>query len=254
MTLKSLQQKRAIPPPRILIYGPHGIGKTTFGSCAPDPVFIPTEDGLGSLQTTSFPVATKYQDVIDAIGVLYTEEHSYKTVVLDSLDWLEALIWTHSAVTPKDGGPASIEGHGYGKGYIIAADRMREVFDGLAALRDTKGMTVILTAHTKVKRFDDPTCEPYDRYTLKLHEKAAALAAEWVDILGFAAQEMTIRREDVGFGKKTARGLAIGGHVLHLARTPAYDAKNRYGLPDVLPLEWAAFATALEQANAPKGE
>ena len=74
MTLQSLQQKRAIPPPRILIYGPHGIGKTTFGSQAPDPVFIPTEDGLGSIQVTSFPVATKYQDVIDAI-VAITEEH-----------------------------------------------------------------------------------------------------------------------------------------------------------------------------------
>ena len=250
-SLASIQAKRTPAPPRICIYGPYGIGKTTFGAHAEKAIVIPTEDGLGTIDVPTFPLCTRYQDVLDAIAALYTEDHDYRTVVLDSLDWLEMLIWTVCAVVPKEGGAASIEGHGYGKGYVIAADRMRDVFDGLTALRDKKNMAIVLTAHVKVKRFDDPTTEPYDRYSLKLNDKAAALVSEWVDVLGFASQEMAIKREDVGFNKKAARALSIGGHVLHLARTPAYDAKNRYNLPDALPLEWQAFAAAFAANNQP---
>lgn len=250
-TLASLKEPRKIPPPRILIYGPHGIGKTTFGAQAPSPIFIPTEDGLGTIQTATFPLATRYQHVMDDITRLYTEEHDFCTVVLDSVDWLEQLIWQHVAIAPKDGTPASIEAYGYGKGYTIAADRMRDVLDGLKALRDHRGMAVILTAHAQVKRYDDPTTEPYDRYRLKLHDKAAALVSEWCDIIGFATQEMVVRKENVGFGKAVSRALSVGGHVLHLHRTPAFDAKSRWPLPDTLPLTWAAFETALSQSNRP---
>lgn len=241
-----LEKRTTIAPPRIMLYGAHGVGKTTFASQAPNPVFIQTEDGLGSIRTTAFPLATSYQDVINAIGALYSEEHSYQTVVLDSLDWLESLIWQHVA---RVGGQASIEGFGYGKGYLFAADRMREIIEGLTALRDQKNMCVILTAHAIVKRFDDPANEPYDRYTLKLHPKAAAVVSEWVDIIGFASQEMIVKKEDVGFGKAVKRGLAIGDHVLNLSMRPAFDAKSRYPMPDKIPLEWSAFEQALQQAT-----
>jgi hypothetical protein len=248
-SLASLKEPRKIPPPRILIYGPHGLGKTTWASQAPNPIFIPTEDGLGTIQTAAFPLANSYQDVIDNIGRLYTEEHDFCTVVIDSMDWLEQLIWKHVAIAPKDGGPASIEGYGFQKGYAIAADRMRDVLDGLKALRDHRGMAVILTAHAIVKRYDDPASEPYDRYRLKLHDKAGALVSEWSDIIGFATQEMVVRKENVGFGKSASRALSIGGHVLHVHRTPAFDAKSRWPLPDSLPLNWAAFEAALSQSN-----
>ena len=223
--LESLRKGKHLGPPRLTIFGEHGAGKTTIASQAPKVVFIPTEDGLGAIDTTSFPLAKKYQDVLDALASLYNEDHAYQTVVIDSLDWLEDLIWKHVA---EEGGHKNIEDFGYGKGYIYAADRFREVLAGLNALRTKKGMAVILTAHSQVKRFDDPSCEPYDRYMLKLNAKAAGLVQEWADVVGFVAQEMIVKKEDVGFNKKVSRGITTGGRVLHLTPTPAWSAKNRF--------------------------
>jgi len=247
INLQSIQQPEGIAPPRILIYGPEGIGKTSWAVSAPKPIVIFTEEGRGALRVPHFPLARSFQDVLDMIAVLYSDPHDYQTVVLDSLDWLESLIWVHVA---RSGGHASIEGFGYGKGYQYAVDRLRDILEGLDALRNQRQMMVVLTAHSQVRRFDDPTSEPYDRFSLKLDKKAAPVVTEWVDVLGFAAQEMIIKREDVGFNKKAARALSVGGRVLYLSRCPAFDAKTRYPMPDVIPLKWEAFATALQQSTS----
>jgi hypothetical protein len=125
-----------------------GIGKTTFAAGAPKPIFIQTEDGLGSLNVDHFPLASHISEVNGAIEALYTGEHDFQTVVLDSVDWADQLIWkdieaTHDA---KD--------LAYGKGATLAADRWRNILDGLNALRNDKGMTVILLGHSQIKRFD----------------------------------------------------------------------------------------------------
>jgi len=245
-SLKDLKKGKTPKPPRIVIYSEHGLGKSTFGSQAPKPVFIQTEDGLGSIDTTSFPLAKSYEDVKAAIGSLYNEEHDFQTVVLDSLDWLENLIWHHLA---KAGGHESIEGYGYGKGYTLAADVLRETLAGLDALRNEKGMAVVLTAHTHVKRFDDPASEPYDRYMIKLHKAASAIVQEWADVVGFASQQMIIKSEDAGFNKKVRRGVSTGEHILHLRRMPAFDAKSRYPMPETIPFNWTAFADAFAAAH-----
>ena len=244
MDLSSIRSGRQLAPPRILIYGPEGIGKTSWAIAAPHPVVILTEDGLSALGTDTphFPIAHAYQEVLDAIGVLYTSDHPYETLVLDSVDWLEALIWAHVA---KAANKTSIESFTFQKGYLLAIDRWREVLEGLDALRDQKKMAIILTAHSQVKRFDDPTSEPYDRYSLKLHKFAAPLVTEWVDVLGFATQELIVKREEVGFDKRASRALASGGRVLYLSRTPAFDSKSRYPMPKQIPLSWEAFAAAL---------
>lgn len=233
-------------PPRIVVYGEHGLGKSTFGASAPNPIFIPTEDGLGSIDTASFPLAKSYQDIRDAIGTLYREEHGFETVILDSLDWAESLIQAHVA---RQHGEESIESFGYGKGYVFAADAVREMLDGLNALRLEKSMAVILTAHCEVKRFDDPASESYDRYRLKLHKHAGAIVQEWADVVAFATMKTFVSGEDVGFNKKAKRAISTGERVMHLSRAPAYDAKNRYGMPDTLPLKWSDFAGALRNSN-----
>ena len=92
INLQAISRNTSIPPPRIMVYGPHGLGKTPFGASAPAPIFILTEDGLGRLEVEHFPVAKSYKDVHEALESL-KGEHDYSTVVIDSLDWLDNLIW-----------------------------------------------------------------------------------------------------------------------------------------------------------------
>ena len=244
ISLASLKSTTALAPPRILIHGVAGVGKTTFASRSDRPVFVATEDGLGMLKVPHFPLARSFDDVMEALAALYTEPHDYKTVVVDSVDWLEPLVWARAC---KDNGWGSIEEPGYGKGYVAALDLWRQYLDGLNALRDERGMTVIQIAHTDIKRFDSPEHEPYDRYVIKLHARAAALLQEHSDVVLFANYRISTVKSDVGFNKKVTRALGSGERVLYTAERPAFLAKNRYGLPDVLPLDWQAFAAAMPQ-------
>lgn len=244
--LSSIHHGKKNAPPRIVLYGDHGIGKSTFAAGAPKPIFICTEDGLGNIDSASFPLCMSYKNALGCVHTLYKEKHDFQTVVLDSLDWLEALVWTHVA---KAHGHKEIEDFGYGKGYAFAADTMRDFLRGLNALRTEKKMAVILTAHCQVKRFDDPTSEPYDRYILKLHKSASSIVSEWADVIGFAQNDTRVQKEDVGFNKKARRAVSSGKRWLNVERTPAFDAKNRLGLPAKMPLEWAAFDTAMRAAS-----
>ena len=237
--LKSIKKNTAIAAPRIMVYGVEGIGKSTFAAASPNPIYILTEDGLGLLKVDHFPIATSFKDVMDAIGVLYSDKHDFKTVVIDSLDWLEAIIQreTEQNYEAKD--------LAYGKGAVIAAERWREILDGLNALRNDKGMIVILIAHTAIKRFDSPEVEPYDRYQPKLQERSNAVCREWVDALMFANYKTIVKKDDVGFNQTNNRGISTGERMLFTSERPAYMAKNRYNLPESIPLSWDAFAEAI---------
>lgn len=246
--LSSIKRGKNIRPPRILLYGPHGLGKSTFGACAPSPIFLNIEDGLGTIDTAAFPLTTTYPQVIEAIGSLYTEQHEFQTLVIDTADWLEKLVWKEAC---RIHGKADIEEFGYGKGYGAALDVWRQVLDGLLSLRDTKNMCVVFTAHCKVKRFDSPETEPYDRYMPKLHDSASALIQEWADCVLFANHKTVVTKEDVGFNQKVARGITTGQRVIYTTEKPAYLAKNRYALPEELPLDWNTFANAIAASAAP---
>ena len=244
ITLASLKSKSTSAPPRIIAYGVAGIGKSTFAAGSDRPTFIITEDGLGSLSVPHFPLARSFDEVMEALAALYTEPHDFKTVVVDSIDWLEPLIWQRAC---RDNRWSSIEEPGYGKGYIAALDLWRQYLDGLDALRDHRGMTVIQIGHADIKRFDSPEHEPYDRYVIKLHARASALLQEHADIVLFANYRVSTIKSDVGFNKKVTRALGSGERVLYTAERPAFLAKNRYGLPDMLPLDWQALAAAMPQ-------
>ncbi len=246
INLQSIVKNREMKPPRIMVYGPHGLGKTTFGANAPKPILIPTEDGLGVLDVDHFPVATSEADVISAIGTLYQEKHDYQTVVIDSLDWLETLIWeqvnsTHDAKELA-----------YGKGAVIAAERWRQILDGLNALRMDRGMVVVLLAHCQIKRFDSPEVEPYERYQPKLQDRSSALVQEWCDAVLFTNYKTIVKKEEVGgFKNEVRRGITTGERLLHTTEKPAYYAKNRYTLPEVLPLSWDALQAAIDSVINP---
>jgi hypothetical protein len=247
INLKSIQKGGdRTKPPMLLVYGTPGIGKTTFGAGAPSPIFIRTEDGLGTLQCDAFPKAETWSDVMDALTALYTETHQYGSVVVDSLSALETLIWRKVAA---DDGKSSVEELGYGRGYVMALDVWHQFLDGIVALRD-KGMIPVLIAHSDVVRFDSPEHEPYDRYQIKLHKKAFQLHYERCDIIGFANYHVSVTKADAGFNKKVARGVEVGERRLHLIEKPAFIAKNRYSLPESIPFRWQALQDALSESYA----
>jgi hypothetical protein len=250
ISLSSLTRAKVRKPPRILLYGVAGVGKSTFGAGAPAPVFIPIEDGT-PLDVDAFPLAKTFDDVMQALGALYTEEHQHKTLVIDTLDWLEPLVWTEAC---KRNGWRAIEDPGYGKGYVAALSIWREYIEGLNALRDgyddRPGMTIIQLAHAKIQRFDSPETEPYDRYEIKLHKGAAALLSEHSDAILFANYRVSTIKSDVGFNKKVVRGAGSSERLLHTVERPAYIAKNRFHLPETLPLSWEEFQRALDNHPA----
>lgn len=244
VSLKNIARNRELRPPRLLVYGSHGIGKTTLGAGAPNPIFILTEDGLGVLEVDHFPIAQSFADVMDAIAALYSDNHAFQTVVIDSLDWLDNLIWqdVNSKNDAKD--------LAYGKGAVIAAEHWRQVLDGLNALRSDKNMAVVLLAHCEIKRFDSPEVEPYERYQPKLQARSSALVQEWCDAVLFCNYRTIVKHDDVGFNQKVSRGITTGERLLYTTEKPAFLAKNRFALPDAVPLSWDALAAAIA-ANQP---
>ena len=124
------------------------------------------------------------------------------------------------------------------------------MLEDLTALR-AKGMASILLAHCEIKRFDSPEVEPYERYQPKLQARSSALVQEWCDIVGFANYKTIVKSSDVGFNNKVSRGISTGERLLYTSEKPAYLAKNRYSLPDTLPLDWSQLADAMTTTNAP---
>jgi hypothetical protein len=251
--LQSVQSGRAAAPPRLMIYGTEGIGKSTLAARAPKPIFIQTEDGLGEIDCHKFPLAKSFADVQSALTELHSEEHDYQSVVVDSLDWLERLIWDSVC---QDYGAKSIEkvDGGYGKGYIYALTPWRQFIDQLSALHRDRCMAVILIAHAKVEKFDDPESSPYDRYSPRLHKHAAALLTEWCDAVLFASRKFRTQTEDAGFGRKRTIAHAIGKdggeRVLRTVGGPSCVAKNRYNLDGELPLDWNTLLTGIASSGA----
>jgi hypothetical protein len=248
ISLASLRRSGDARPPRLLVYGVAGIGKTQLAASAPAPVFLQTEDGLGTIAADTFGLLRSFESVMEAITSLYTEPHDFQTVVLDSLDWLEPLVWQHTA---EANGWKDIEQPGYGKGYVAALDAWRAFLDGINGLRDDRGMAVILIAHADIRRFDSPETEPYDRYQPKLHDRAAALVQEHVDAVLFANYRITTLKSDAGFGKKVVRGVTGGDRLLHTVERPAFLAKNRFALPESLALDWPTLAAGIPFYGAP---
>ena len=246
--LSSVSKNTGIGAPRILVYGTAGVGKTTFAAQAPNPVFIQTEDGAGTLEINSFPLVSTFEEFMQCLAALYNE-HNYDSVVVDSLDHLEPLIWKRVC---EDNSCENIEKLGYGKGYVMALDYWREAMAALNGLRDQKSMAIILIAHHQIRKHSDPEMEQIDRYEIKLHQKASGLVQESVDAVLFAKHKVATKTEQLGFGNTRTRGISTGQRVLATIETPAFLAKNRYGMPAEIPLDWADFMQAINPQQKEK--
>lgn len=237
------------PPPKIVLHGVHGIGKTTFGSMFDKPILLPTEEGASAVDMSAFPRARSMQDVVNMIEALHGD-HDFGTVVLDSVDWLEPLVWDH---TCQRLGENSIESFGYGRGYTEADRDWRTVISGLDSLRYKKSMAVVIIAHSEIKKVEPPDSEAYDRYQLRLHKRAYAMWQEWADCVMFANYQINMKSEDQGFNRTRTRATGAGERTLYTAARPAHDAKNRWNLPEVIHIgkdvTWSGFHRALNEAT-----
>ena len=242
---ESLRVGKQQVPPRICIYGGHGIGKSTLAAQFPAPIFISTEDGLDSLDVTSFPKAQSIADVVGSIKTLLKEEHPFKTVVVDSVDWLIEPLIAESVNSQYDE-----KAQAYGKGQMYMAEEFREILQGLDALRLKRGLNVVLIAHSAVVKFEDPRTDPYDRFTPKLPKACNALLQEWVDVLAFAAFKVIIKKSEAkGFDTAKVRGATTGERLLHFVENPAYAAKNRYSCPDDIEMTIANLSKLIPLAQ-----
>jgi len=248
INLASLRTTAVNKPPRIVLHGTHGVGKSTFASQAPNPVFIQTEDGLDALNVTAFPKANHYDEVMEAIGSLASEPHDFGTIVLDTADWMETLIHKKVAENSK---VRSIEDIGFGKGYVFALDIWNEVLRAFDYLRNEKNMQVIFLAHTQIKRFDDPLTDSYDRYMLDMHKASAATISEWCDLLLFANYDVYTTQNDVGFNQKKTKAVGSGRRALHTTERPGWVAKTRWFLPETIDMNYHTFKAELEKAMVP---
>ena len=246
--LATINRGKASKPPRMMVYGGEGVGKSTFASTLPNPIFVQTEDGLSNIDTCSFPLARSLEDVKSQLDALLAEKHEFATVVVDSLDWLERLIWDDVC---KRFGVANIEkaDGGYGKGYTHALNGWRGVISQLGRLRDERGMIVCLLAHGKVEKVEDPVLGTYDRWSPRLHKLANAVVCEWVDAILYAYRRTLVQKDrDGNVTGVTAVGAGGGERRIKTVGGPACVAKARFDLTDEdgnaiedLPLSWDAL-------------
>ena len=243
MSLENVQSGRLVRPIRAVIYGPEGIGKSYFGAHSTRPIFIAAEDGTHHLDVDRFPTPETWADVLDALGVLFTDEHEFETVVVDSVDWCENLAADLVCAEQK---VAVLEDIPFGKWKGLLLAKLRELLRAVDALSVARNMNVVLIAHAEIKRFADPETDDYDRYSIKALPAFAALLKEWCDVLAFCNFDKSIDNGG-GFGRSKAK--SFGRREMHTQHSAAYDAKSRYPIPARLPLDWAAFETAIRNPS-----
>ncbi|MEI8194326.1 MAG: ATP-binding protein [Phycisphaerae bacterium] len=239
--LSQIHHGKRPAPRRCMIHGVQGVGKSNWAATSAHPVFVQTEDGLGEIDCAKFPLSRTIEEVMATLVELRTVQHDFKTVVVDSLDWLERLIWQEVCTAEN---VSNIEKIGFQKGYTYALNYWRKFLDALDDLRRERGMAIILTAHTKIEKFQTPEDSAFDRFSPRLHKLAAAVVMEWCDEVFFATYSTATDPKKVKNVEPE--------RVIRTVEGPTHVAKNRLKMPVELPLEWAAYEYFAQQAHAPE--
>lgn len=236
---------RVAAPVKVVLYGPEGIGKTTLAAAFPGALFIDTEGGTKRLDVARLPRPESWEMLLDEVDSVRRGEYACGTLVIDTADWAERLCVR--AVCER-GHVRGIEDFGYGKGYTYLKEEFSNLLDALEGVT-AAGCNVIVTAHAQITKFEQPDeMGSYDRWTMKTSKQVAPLLREWCDALLFANYKTIVVKDGDG---KSAKGKAQGGRrVLYTAHHPCWDAKNRFGLPDEVPMDFAAIAGIVADAGA----
>ena len=228
---------------KVVLYGPEGIGKSSLAAQFPEPVFIDTEGSTGNMDVARFDKPTSWSFLLQQLEYV-KQHHICKTLVIDTIDWAERMAIEHICNINQK---SSIEDFGYGSGYIKLEEEMGRFLNMLQEIVD-QGINVVLTAHAQIRKFEQPDeMGAYDRYELKLGKKTSArtsaLVQEWADMVLFINYKTySIATDDKG-RKHKAQG---GTRTMFTTHHPAWDAKNRHGLPNELPLDYVHIAHIFE--------
>ena len=221
---------------KVVLYGPEGIGKSTFASRFPEAVFIDTEGSPRPLDVARLPRPSSWAMLLDDVKYIRDTSGACKTLVLDTLDWAEALCTRYVCDTAQKKG---VEDFGYGKGYVYVAEEFGRLLNLLDEVID-RGINVLGTAHAKMRKFEQPEeTGAYDRWEMKMSKNVSPLVKEWCDSLLFANYKiLTVR---TGEDKKTFKAQG-GRRTLYTAHHPCWDAKNRWDLPEEVEFDYSVIA------------
>lgn len=247
--MKILKGGGAIKPPRMVLYGPPGIGKTTFGADAESPVFLVADAGVDSLPVSQTPRCQTWQDVLERLREFATEKHEFKTLVIDTINGVADLAARFICETQFKGDFGDTGFLSFGRGWLATSEEMRKIIPQLDACRD-RGMTVLLLAHTGVHNVKNPIDGDYSKFCPDLDRKIWARFAAWADLIFRADFDFIVKNKD----QKTNKGRATGEttRIIRTSGSAAEDAKCRVGyeLDDELPLSWAAVAANIGKSTA----
>src|SRR5690625_1004506 len=225
---------------KVLLYGPEGIGKSSLVANFPNSIFIDTEGSTTEMDIDRLKRPTSWTMLLQQIDFIKGKVGRFKTLVIDTVDWAEMLCNQHVCAQHNVKG---IEDFGYGKGYVYSTEEFGRFLNKLTEVIE-EGMNVVLTAHSQIVKFEQPDeMGAYDRYQLKLGRgtgsRTAALIKEWADMVLFLNYKTYSVATDQSGKKFKAQG---GERVMYTTHHPAWDAKNRFGLPDELPLDYSHIA------------
>jgi len=234
---RSIRRGVELAPRKVVIYGPPKIGKSTFVASAPNALLVPTEDRVKHIDCAKTEVVESFAEIMSVFEFLRKETHPYKSVIIDTLDWMEPMV--HQYICDKRGfqslhndKDANVN---YGRGMKIhAVDGWKIFLQNCDILREESNINIILVAHSMTEKISPPDTEAYDRYTMKLDKNAVALVEEWADVIGFYNREVIVKKEDAGFNKKVGKALNVeSARTLSLqATSPSWISGNSFGLGD----------------------
>jgi len=224
----------------LFLYGPPKIGKSTLGSLMPGSLFLPTEPGLKKIKASKGPMISDFSSLQVALNEILNEKHEFKSLIVDTITGIEKILSEKVVLGSKK---SSIEDMAFGKGYIRLAEFVRNFIDTLEQIRVTRGMNILMIGHSQIKPIHDPSVtESYDHYEPELHKRVWPVIKQWVDAILFTHTEVFIDKEH-------RKGIE-GERVIETTYSPAWEAGNRLGWPEQIPLNGDKFCQLVEHTRS----